>query len=57
MMDDQNYVSRHLSKISYYQRAGIVPWKNLIVTYGTSENGLDMEEIDFIIRHIIMKQL
>ena len=57
MMDDTNYVSRHLSKMSYYQRADIVPWKNLILTYGTSENGVDMEEIDFIIRHVIMKRL
>ncbi|MBQ6495696.1 MAG: hypothetical protein IJI74_00845 [Firmicutes bacterium] len=57
MMDDPKYVRNHTLKMSKYQYAGIVPWKNLIVTYDKDDGGIDMEEINFYIRHIILKRL
>lgn len=33
MMDDPFYQARHKKKMILFEQAGIVPWKNLIVTY------------------------
>lgn len=41
MIHDEEYCNHHKWKLSMYEKAGIVPWKNLIVTYDTENGGLD----------------
>lgn len=40
-MDKPSYLRRHKWKMDMYERAGIVPWKNLIVTYDDENGALD----------------
>ena len=56
-MNEVKYVRRHLKKMSVYERCGIVPWKNLIVTYDTLDGGINMAFIDSIIRYQILPRL
>lgn len=39
MTSSREYMERHWHKMVMYQKAGIVPWKNLIVTYD-NDNGI-----------------
>jgi len=57
MMNDVHYVRRHLNKMSVYERKGIVPWNNLIVTYDTVDGAINTAEIDSIIRLRIFPRL
>lgn len=41
MIYDEEYWEHHKWKLSMYERAGIVPWRNLIVTYDNENGGLD----------------
>ena len=40
------YWKRHKEKIDKYEKLGIVPWKNLIVTYDNEEGGIDLATIE-----------
>ena len=44
--NDTAYVRKNNWKLSMYQRAGIVPWKNLIITYDDEYGGLDTRIIE-----------
>lgn len=54
MVNDDEYVEKMLVKYVDYVRQGIVPWDNLVVTFDKKNGGLDVEEIDFIIKHRIL---
>ncbi|MBQ9014956.1 MAG: hypothetical protein IJ109_02450 [Firmicutes bacterium] len=56
-MDIEKYVRRHRYKMQVYERNGIVPWKNLIVTYDTEDGAINMGLIDSIVRFQILPQL
>ncbi len=55
-MDDPNYVRKHIDKMHAYEKAGIVPWKNIIYVYA-SGNELDMRRIEEIIRNQVIPWL
>ena len=40
------YWERHKWKLKMYEQAGIVPWNNLIVTYGDQNGNVDVWEIE-----------
>lgn len=44
--DDPEYMRKHRKKIATYESAGIVPWKNLIITYDKEGGGIDTRIID-----------
>ena len=50
MMDDPDYREESKRKIEEYERAGIVPWDNLIITFGQADGGMDVRKIDAIIQ-------
>ena len=56
-MNETEYVRRHLKKRSMYERFGIVPWENLIITYDTVDGGINMALIDSIIRYQVLPRL
>ena len=43
---DEEYMRRHKWKLSMYEKAGIVPWDNLIVTYGDRKANVDMRIVE-----------
>jgi len=43
---DESYMRRHKWKLSMYEKAGIVPWDNLIVTYGDRNANVDMRVVE-----------
>ena len=45
-MNDQGYLRRHKWKMAMYESAGIVPWKNLILTYDDVDGTIDTRIID-----------
>lgn len=45
-LHDSNYMNRHNWKMKMYDKAGILPWKNLLVTYDDEEGYLDTRIID-----------
>ena len=38
-----------------YAEAGIVPWKNLIITYDSEDGILDLEAVEAEIKNKVMK--
>ena len=50
MMDDMEYFIDYKRKMEEYEKAGIVPWDNLIVTYGKSNSGIDGRMIESMIK-------
>ena len=56
MMDKPSYQSHHKWKMNMYEKAGIVPWQNLIVTY--DEDGvINAPLINSIIEHDVLPRL
>lgn len=45
-MDLVKYQNRQLQKDALYAKAGIVPWKNLIITYDTEDGNIDLRIIE-----------
>lgn len=43
---DKEYMQHHKWKLSMYEKAGIVPWDNLIVTYSDENNNSDVQIIE-----------
>ncbi|MCI8609744.1 MAG: hypothetical protein HFE73_08885 [Firmicutes bacterium] len=39
-------MERHKWKLSMYEKAGIVPWKNLIITYNDSQGNINMKIVE-----------
>jgi hypothetical protein len=56
MMNDPEYVRHHLKKAALYEKAGIVPWKNIIYLYA-ADNSFDVGYIESIIRYQILPRL
>lgn len=46
LVNDHSYMRHHKWKLSMYEKAGIVPWKNLIVTYDDERGNLDTRIIE-----------
>lgn len=53
-VSDERYLKRHKWKIEMYGKAGIVPWKNLIITYDQENGGLDSRVIRSEIENKLM---
>lgn len=49
MMDNNEYCENALSKVNSYIKSGIIPGKNLIITYETSKHPLETVIIDKIV--------
>jgi len=45
-VDDPKYMRCHKWKLDMYEKSGIVPWKNLILTYDDENGGIDSRIID-----------
>lgn len=50
MMTDPGYRARHDRKMHTYEKNGIVPWDNLILTYDNKKGGLDVRLVDALIQ-------
>lgn len=50
MMDIENYRFKNQQKLIDYEKAGIVPWDNLIVTYDMTGGGLQADLIEALIK-------
>lgn len=46
MVNDPAYMRHHKWKLKMYEKAGIVPWKNLILTYDNEQGNIDARIID-----------
>lgn len=46
IVNDKSYMNKHNWKMQMYETGGIVPWKNLIVTYDNEEGHMDTRLID-----------
>lgn len=56
MMDNEEYVKRYYAKRGRYEKAGIVPWKNIIYSFARG-NDIDMGYIESVIRTQIIPRL
>ena len=54
MLDYEDYSSRNTRKISTYSQAGITVGDNLILTFETGQAPLDTDNIDRIIRQVLL---
>ena len=50
LTNNEAYMHRHKEKLGLYEKAGIVPWKNLIVTYDEENGTIDLAQIEAIIK-------
>ena len=46
MPHNEDYMRRHKWKMGMYEKAGIVPWENLIVTYSDRQANVDMRIVE-----------
>ena len=51
---NMEYMRRHKEKIEIYEKAGIVPWKNLIVTYDDDRGNLNAAIIESEIKNRLL---
>ncbi len=56
MPDNQAYMASHREKLRNYETAGIVPWKNLIVTYDEPDGTINIEIIKSEIQNKIQRR-
>ena len=56
MMDDPYYCARHKKKMALLEQAGIVPWKNLIITYD-NDGVINVPLIKSIIENDVIPRL
>jgi hypothetical protein len=52
MMDDPKYRKRNTERISDYEKVGIVPWDNLIITYDR-DGSIDLSLAEAIARTVL----
>ncbi|MCH4110686.1 MAG: hypothetical protein LKF10_06710 [Eubacterium sp.] len=55
MVTDQKKIEGHKRKLAVYERNGIVPWKNLIVTYDQEDGGINARLIDAYIDAVLLQ--
>lgn len=48
------YMKRHKWKLELYESAGIVPWRNLIITYDNEEGMIDISTVESEIRNKLL---
>jgi len=53
-MADPKYRKRNQWKLTMYDKMGIVPWKNLIITYDSEDGGLNLGIIEAEIRNKLL---
>lgn len=51
---NQAYMKKHKWKLEIYESAGIVPWKNLIVTYDKEDGTIDIPVVESEIRNKLL---
>lgn len=51
-MDDPSYANTFVSKLNVYEENDIIPGKNLLITYETKDNPLNMQSIKCCIEHL-----
>ena len=54
MTGNRDYIEKHKWKMNLYETRGIVPWKNLIVTYDDENGHINLAEIDSIITNKLL---
>ena len=54
LMENQDYRHKNKWKLSVYEHAGIVPWRNLIVTYDEYDGGINLAVIESEIRNKLL---
>ncbi len=54
MTGSETYMQRHKVKLSMYESIGIVPWKNLIVTYDDPQGCVRLSVIESEIRNKLL---
>ncbi len=52
LMDDENYRNNCLSKLEEFRYSGIYPGKNLLITFESSQNPLDIKGIRMMIKDV-----
>ncbi len=53
MMDDPDYTEKAIKKIELYERNGIIPGKNLILTFETKKTPINRNVVREIIKHFL----
>ncbi len=56
MTGNQSYMRHHNMKIKKYEKIGIVPWKNLIITYDDENGNIDLAIVDSEIKNKILNK-
>ena len=56
MMDDPRYVNSHCSKMDSFKGIGVVPWKNLIITYDV-DGAINIPMIKSIIENEVIPRM
>lgn len=51
---NKEYMRHHKWKLEQYETAGIVPWKNLIITYDDEQGNIDLRIIESEIRNKLL---
>lgn len=54
MPEDEEYMRHHKWKMNLYGSVGIVPWKNLIVSYDGVDGTLNIAEIESVIKNKLL---
>lgn len=54
MMDDKEYCEKALKKIENFEKNGLFPGKNLILTYETKEHPLNIKIVEQLIKEFLM---
>ena len=54
MTHDSTYREAMEIKLDDYAKAGIIPWKNLVVTFETEDGAIDAARINEIIRNMLL---
>lgn len=55
--DDVPYMKRHKWKLAIYEKAGIVPWRNLIVTYDDENGGMNSRILEAEIAYKLLPDM
>lgn len=54
MLENEEYRRHHKWKMNLYESVGIVPWKNLIVSYDGTDGTLNIAEIESVIKNKLL---
>lgn len=54
MADDPAYRANMEMKLDAYGKVGIIPWKNLVVTFESEAGGIDVARINEVIKKMLL---